>query len=181
MLGAGSVISFFFITVEEKLDKTVMKLLGIKTYPERILRKRCEQVEEITADIAELFRCMLITMYYYKGIGLAAPQVGVAKSMIVADIGDGPIKLANPVIIKSKGKEAMTEGCLSIPGVEVHLNRGYEIVVRGLNDKAKPVEVNAKGLMARVLQHETDHLNGKLIIDYLPFWKRVSFKAVKKE
>jgi len=107
-------------------------------------------------------------MRHFAGIGLAAPQIGVARNLIVADIGEGAIRLANPVIVETKGLYGKwKEGCLSVPGIGVSIARPEEIIVRGLNELGKVVELEAQGLLARVLQHEIDHLQGKLIIDYL--------------
>ena len=144
-----------------------MEPLKISEYPDSILRKKCASIERITDIEANLFEEMLFTMRHFAGIGLAAPQVGIARNMIVADIGEDALMLANPVILGKKGSDKMEEGCLSIPGVGVTIDRPHEIIVRGLNDKGKECEIAARGLMARVLQHEIDHLNGKLIIDYL--------------
>ena len=106
-------------------------------------------------------------MRHFAGIGLAAPQIGISKKLIVADIGDGPVMLANPKILKTKGAGKMEEGCLSIPGINVIIKRAEEVIVNGLNEKGKVIELKAQGLLARVLQHEIDHLNGRLIIDLI--------------
>jgi len=117
-------------------------------------------------------------MRHFTGIGLAAPQIGIAKSLIVADIGEGIVRLANPVILRTKGSDKMQEGCLSIPGVGVVIDRPDEIIVSGLNEKGKLIELEAHGLLARVLQHEIDHLKGKLIIDYVSLLeKMILFKS----
>jgi peptide deformylase len=108
-------------------------------------------------------------MEYFKGIGLAAPQVGINKMLIVVDIGNGPIELANPEVIESTGYDIKEEGCLSVPETIVNVKRSYKVIVKGMNDKGKIVEIKTEGLLARVLQHEIDHLNGKLIIDYMRF------------
>ena len=148
-------------------------MLEIKKYPDRILRKGCKPIEEIGRKEKKLFEDMLLTMHNSCGIGLAAPQVGILHQIIVSDIGeDIIIKLANPKIIEVKGVDKMTEGCLSIPGVGVEVKRAFEVRISGLNDEGRYIEVKAKGLLARVLQHEIDHLKGKLIIDYLNIWKR---------
>jgi len=151
-------------------------ILEIRKYPDKILRKRCEDIEEVASYERKIFSEMLFTMKYFKGIGLAAPQVGLLKKIIVADIGEGEIMLANPKIIKLKGKDRMVEGCLSIPQAQVDVERAYEVIVEGLNEKGEQIEIKARGLLARVLQHEIDHLEGKLIIDYLPFLERLRFK-----
>ena len=150
-----------------------MEILEIKKHPDLILRKKCEAIEVVAAQEKRFFEDMLFTMHAFKGVGLAAPQIGVAKQLVVVDIGKGMIKLANPKIISSSGSDRMVEGCLSIPGRTVEIKRCYEVMVRGLNEKGEKVEIEAKGLLARVLQHEIDHLKGKLIIDYLSPWKRL--------
>ena len=154
-----------------------MQVLEIKKYPDKVLRKKCEEIEGISSYEKDLFSKMLFTMRRFQGIGLAAPQVGILKRLIVVDIGRGEIKLANPEIVEVKGEDKLVEGCLSIPGAQVEVKRAYEVVVEGLNEENKLVQIKAKGLLARVLQHEIDHLDGKLIIDYLPFWRRWKFKT----
>ena len=144
-----------------------MEPLEIKKYPDNILRKKAFEVKEITWQEVRLFEEMLFTMRHFAGIGLAAPQIGISRNLIVADIGKGAIMLANPKIVKAKGAGKMEEGCLSIPGIGVVIDRAEEIIVIGLNEKSKIIELKAQGLLARVLQHEIDHLGGKLIIDYL--------------
>ena len=144
-----------------------MEPLEIKKYPDNILRKKAFEVKEITWQEVRLFEEMLFTMRHFAGIGLAAPQIGISRNLIVADIGKGAIMLANAKIVKAKGAGKMEEGCLSIPGIGVVIDRAEEIIVIGLNEKSKIIELKAQGLLARVLQHEIDHLGGKLIIDYL--------------
>ena len=153
-----------------------MAPLELKKYPQKVLRKRCESLSTVSGEEKALFRQMLFTMRHFSGIGLAAPQVGILKKLIVAEVQRTVIQLANPEIVDVKGTDTMQEGCLSVPGIGVEVERPYEVVVRGLNERGQAVEIKAKGLLARVLQHETDHLYGKLIIDYLPFWKRLTFR-----
>ncbi|MBA7581080.1 Peptide deformylase [subsurface metagenome] len=109
---------------------------------------------------------MVVTMRKTKGVGLAAPQIGILRRLIVVDIGEGVLKLANPEIVESTGRDLMEEGCLSVPGESIEIARATKIVVKGLNAKGEAVIFNAEGLLARVIQHEIDHLNGKLIIDH---------------
>jgi len=144
-----------------------MEPLEIKKYPDSVLRKKALEIKEITDKEVKLFEEMLFTMRHFAGIGLAAPQIGISENLIVVDIGEGPIKLANPVVLNVKGSSKMEEGCLSIPGVGVVIDRPGKIIISGLNEKGKVVELEAEGLLARVLQHEIDHLRGKLIIDYM--------------
>ncbi|MDD5020231.1 MAG: peptide deformylase [Candidatus Omnitrophica bacterium] len=153
-----------------------MEPFEICKYPDNILRKRCARVERITGVETRLFEMMLFTMRYFGGIGLAAPQIGIARNLIVADIGEGPVRLADPVILHVKGSDKMKEGCLSIPGVGVVIDRPDEIVVNGLDERGKAVEFNARGLLARVLQHEIDHLKGKLIIDTLSLFEKIKLR-----
>ncbi len=146
----------------------VMELLEIRKDPNEVLRKNSSDIEKITDKEKGLFEKMLFTMKYFQGIGLAAPQIGINKKLIVAEVGEKSIKLANPEIIKINGTDKMIEGCLSVPNLSVEIERFCEVTVKGLNEKGKMVYIKAKGLLARVLQHEIDHLYGKLIIDYLP-------------
>ena len=153
-----------------------MEYLEIKKYPQKILRIICASMGRITEKEKTLFEQMLFTMRLFSGIGLAAPQVGISKKLIVAEVEGKIIKLANPEIIGIKGADNMKEGCLSMPGLGMDVERPYEAIVKGVNANGQIVEIEAKGLLARVLQHEIDHLCGKLIIDYLPFWKKMRFK-----
>jgi len=143
-----------------------MEPLKIRKYPNKTLRQKCGLVKNITQEELDLFGNMLFSMKHFGGIGLAAPQIGISKRLIVADTGEGPVKLANPKILNKKGTDNMVEGCLSVPDTSVDIKRAYAIIVSGMNEKAELVELKAEGLLARVLQHEIDHLNGKLIIDY---------------
>jgi len=138
----------------------------IRKYPNKLLRKQCKPIEEITEKEIELFQDMLFTMKHFAGIGLAAPQIGIAKKMIVAELDNRIIKLANPQIVGMRGGDNMAEGCLSVPDVMVDIQRPDEVIVQGLDDKGNIVEIRMEGLLARVVQHEIDHLEGKLIIDY---------------
>lgn len=106
-----------------------------------------------------------------KGVGLSAVQIGLPLQIIVADIGEGPISLINPRIVSHYGKETDKEGCLSIPGIYAEVERWGKVKAVGLNKEGKKVEVEAEGLMARVLQHEIDHLNGTLFIDKVKDWE----------
>lgn len=143
-----------------------MNPLVIKKHPNKILREECTQVEKITNREKKLFDKMFFTMKYFCGIGLAASQIGISKRLIVACVEERTIKLANPEIIDIRGSDNMVEGCLSIPDITVDIKRPFEVVIKGLNEKGKNTEIKAKGLLARVLQHEIDHLKGRLIIDY---------------
>lgn len=157
-----------------------MEMMEVRKYPDdNVLRQSCECIDEVTKKERNLFNKMLYTMRYFKGIGLAAPQVGLSKRIIVVEIEDNVVKLANPKIISKKGKDKMVEGCLSLPDTNVDVKRAYDVTVAGLNEKGEKIEINAKGLLARVIQHEIDHLDGKLIVDYMNFLKKWKYKRTK--
>jgi len=143
-----------------------MELLEIKKCPDKILKKKCKQVKGITENERKIFDKMLFTMRYFCGIGLAAPQIGISKKLIIAEIKDRTIKLANPEIVKIKGIDKVVEGCLSVPDFTVEVKRPYEVVVKGLSEEGRTIQIKTEGLLARVLQHEIDHLNGILITDH---------------
>ena len=142
-------------------------ILDICKVPDSILRAECSPLGRVDLSDKELFENMEYTMLKSGGIGLAAPQIGLAKRMIVAlDKKGRSFKIANPVIIKSWGSDVLIEGCLSIPNEKVEVLRNYRVIVEGINENNKVLKIKAKGLFARVLQHEIDHLEGKLITDY---------------
>lgn len=142
-----------------------MAVLPIVKIGDPILETRAQEVPRITKKITKLVEDMIETMYEANGAGLAAPQVGVSKRIIVVDLGEGPVCLINPVVQSAQGQEIDVEGCLSIPERWVYVKRAAEIEVTGLNEKGKPVRVKAEGFLARALQHEIDHLDGILILD----------------
>ncbi len=159
-----------------------MAVLEIKKIPEKVLRSRAEEVKSINGEIASLAQDMLETMYDAPGIGLAAPQVGKPIRLIVFDIWHpedepNPHVLINPVITAKEGLDVMEEGCLSVPGVRAEVKRSYRVEVKGYDLNEKEVVLEAEGLLARVLQHEIDHLDGVLFIDRL---SRVKRELIKK-
>jgi len=162
------------------MNNSERQVLEIKKYPESILRKKSIHVPELTPREIKLFEDMLLTMYTFNGVGLAAPQVGSPLQIIVADIGEGAIRLVNPRILKTKGEDKFSEGCLSVPDINVEIKRPYEIIVEGLNEKGKLIEIKASGLLARVIQHELDHLKGRLIIDYLGLIDKMKLFKLKR-
>ncbi|RME50947.1 MAG: peptide deformylase [Deltaproteobacteria bacterium] len=156
-----------------------MAILPILTYPDPVLTQRAEPVEEVTEDLVELSKNMLETMYAAPGIGLAAPQIGVSKRLIVVDIGEEhrhPIVLLNPEITHREGKIVYTEGCLSLPGIVDEVTRAQRVVVKGLDIEGKSEEIDAQELLAVCLQHEIDHLDGILFIDRLSSIKRTYYR-----
>jgi len=158
-----------------------MAILNICAYPETILSKRAEPITEIDEEVVRLVDHMAETMYSAPGIGLAATQVGVAKQVLVADIAPRRpeselIVLINPEIVAAEGEVIFEEGCLSVPDYQAEVKRHEKVTVRGLNLKGEEVEIQAEGLLAIVLQHEIDHLNGVLFIDRLSKLKRDLYK-----
>lgn len=130
-----------------------------------VLREHARPVPKITPNIVKLLQNMADTMYDAPGVGLAAPQIGISKRVIVIDAGEGLIELINPEIISAEGQEVDVEGCLSVPGLQGEVRRAARVKVAGLDREGKPVIVEGEGLLARVLQHEIDHLNGILFVD----------------
>lgn len=150
--------------------------LEIKILGEPVLRKKIDLVQEITEYHRALLSSMARIMYSAKGIGLAATQVGVLESLIVVDAGSGLYKLINPKIVKKEGTQVNEEGCLSIPGVIIKVKRAKSIILEALDPEGKSVKIEAENLLACVFQHEIDHLEGKLIVDYASFLERIKLK-----
>jgi peptide deformylase len=152
-----------------------MAILNILHFPDPRLRNRARPVEQVDESVRRLVDDMFETMYEAPGIGLAATQVDVSWQVIVIDISedrDQPFCLINPVILETAGEESMDEGCLSVPGVYEKVIRAEKIRVRALNREGEPFEMEVEGLLAVCIQHEMDHLDGKLFIDYLSNLKR---------
>lgn len=144
-----------------------MALREIRITGDEILRKHARKVEKVDDKIRELLDDMVETMHEFNGVGLAAPQVGILKRVIVIDLYDGNpvLKLVNPEIKNEKGEQEVEEGCLSFPNQYAKVVRPKEIVVIGLDENGKKVEIVAKDLLAQALSHEIDHLNGVLFVD----------------
>ncbi len=145
-----------------------MAILEIVKYGDDRLRQKCEPVEELTDEIRKLIGDMADTLHAAKGIGLAAPQVGVLKRLFVYDLGedsDGLHALINPRIIKKTGLDTWYEGCLSVPGLQAEVERACKVVITGINENGETVRIKAHDLLARCFQHETDHLDGVVFMD----------------
>ncbi len=155
-----------------------MALLKITTYPDPVLREECTPVTQFDDALKQLAADMAETMYASDGIGLAAPQVGIAKAFIVLDVasaeerGKEVLSLANPKIVANDGTIEFEEGCLSLPELTVPMKRSATVTVAAQDLDGKTIEVHAEGLLAIVLQHEIDHLHGRLLVDYLSPLKR---------
>jgi peptide deformylase len=162
-----------------------MAILKILEYPDPRLRTKAEPVDVVDDEIRQLAADMLETMYAAPGIGLAATQVNVHKRMLVADVSeekDAPHVFVNPEILEEQGVETMEEGCLSVPGIYESVSRADRVRVRALGLDGEPFEVELDGLLAVCVQHEMDHLEGKLFVDYLSDLKRQRIrKRLEKE
>ena len=144
-----------------------MAIRNVRILGDEILRKKSKEVEVIDSKVKELIEDMIETMQKENGIGLAAPQVGVLKRVIVIDIGDGngPIKLINPIITKQKGEQISEEGCLSYPNNFAKVKRPAEVTVEALDEDGDEIKIKAREIMAVVLCHEIDHLDGIVFVD----------------
>lgn len=156
-----------------------MALLEILYFPDPRLRNKAQPVGQVDDTLRTLVDDMLETMYDAPGIGLAATQINVPRRVVVIDLSEErnqPLCLINPEIIETRGDEEMEEGCLSVPGVYELVQRAEWIRVRALNRDGEQVEFETDGLLAVCIQHEIDHLNGKLFVDYLSALKRSRIK-----
>ena len=142
-----------------------MAIRNIRKDGDEILRIRSREVDVIDEKIKILLKDMEDTLYKADGAGLAAPQVGVLKRVVVVDVGEGLLKLINPVIKSQSGQQCKAEGCLSIPGVWGEVNRPAQVVVEALNEKGEKTEIKGEGMLAVALCHEIDHLDGILFKD----------------
>ncbi len=152
-----------------------MAILDVLHFPDPRLRKHAVPVGAVDDDIRRLVDDMFETMYTAPGIGLAATQVNVQQRVIVIDISedkDQPLVLINPTLLEQSGEEEMEEGCLSVPGYYETVRRADSIRVKALDRQGQPFELSADGLLAVCIQHEIDHLDGKLFVDYLSPLKR---------
>ena len=165
-----------------------MAKLELKVFPEPVLREKCAPVEEFGEELEALALDMAETMWANDGVGLAAPQIGVAKRLLVLDVapaeerGQSLLVLANPRIVERDGEIEWEEGCLSVPGMTVKVKRSVRVVVEGQDVEGNDVRVEGEELPAVVLQHEMDHLDGVLMFDYLsPLRRRMALKEYRKQ
>ena len=143
-----------------------MAIRNIREMGDPVLNKTCKPVTEVTERIAELIEDMFETMYDADGVGLAAPQVGILKRIVVIDVtGEDPILLINPVIIETSGEQTGNEGCLSLPGKTGVVSRPNYVKVRAYDEEMKPFEIEGTELLARAFCHEIDHLDGHLYVE----------------
>ncbi len=145
-----------------------MSLLRIQTFGDPVLTQRARDVESFDAGLARLAEDMLETMYDAPGVGLAAPQIGMSIRLIVFDDGEhGPQAMANPTLSGLEGEQIDEEGCLSVPGLYYETARALRVRADGLDLEGKPLTIEGEGLLARILQHEVDHVDGLLYLDRL--------------
>ncbi len=159
-----------------------MARFPIRTFGDPVLRMPAAPVEAVDSSIRNLVGDMLETMYEAPGVGLAAPQIGVSKQVIVFDAGDGPNELINPVVVETEGEWTFDEGCLSVPGRFWPITRPAFVRVRGLDLNGDEVEVAGDELLGRILQHEVDHLGGKLLIERLePKIRKQALREIREQ
>ncbi len=142
-----------------------MAIRTVRTIGDPVLLKKCKEVKEMNGRTRELIEDMIETMYEHDGVGLAAPQVGVLKRIVVIDVGEGPIVFINPVILETSGSQCGQEGCLSVPGKAGNVTRPNYVKVKALNEEMEEFELEGEELLARAICHECDHLDGKLYVD----------------
>jgi peptide deformylase len=151
-----------------------VRLLDIHVLGSPVLRQETTPVAKVTDELRRLIDDMFATMYAARGIGLAASQVGRLERLAVIDVGESPLVIVNPEIVRHDGSAKAEEGCLSIPEVFGEVERAARVAVRALDHDGREFELDASELLARCLQHEIDHLHGRLFIDYLSVLKRRS-------
>ena len=159
--------------------------LRIHTWPEKILTKACKEVKVIDDSVRQNLNEMLELMRQLKGMGLAANQVGLNQCLVVIELPEQTFKLVNPKIKKQEGVISFLEGCLSFPELEFEVKRSKKVLVEALDENSRKIEIEAEGLVAVIFQHEVDHIQGKVFIEQIPFWKRLKItpklkKIIKK-
>ena len=142
-----------------------MALREIRVEGDPVLAKVCKEIKEVTPRIQDLIDDMIETMYEANGVGLAAPQVGILKRLVVIDVGEGPIVMINPRIISADGEQTGDEGCLSVPGKAGQVTRPNHVVARFFDEEMNECEIEGEELLARAICHELDHLDGHLYVE----------------
>jgi peptide deformylase len=137
----------------------------IVRYGDPVLRTRAEEIKELDDEVRALIHRMYAIMAEARGLGLAGPQIGISRRILTYDIGEGPHALINPKMLRSSGEQVAVEGCLSIPGLQGEVARAERVTVTGTDENGEKVKIKAEGLLARVLQHELDHLDGTIFVD----------------
>ncbi|MCI9177106.1 MAG: peptide deformylase [Clostridia bacterium] len=144
-----------------------MAIRIVRENGDEILRKRSREVEVVDEKIKQILADMVETLHSYNGVGLAGPQIGLLKRLVVIDLYDekGPIKLVNPKIVKQKGEQEVEEGCLSFPNQFAKIIRPAEVIIEALDENGKKIKIKGEGLLAQAISHELDHLDGVLFVD----------------
>lgn len=158
-----------------------MEIVTVDSPKAGVLRRKARAVGRMTPQIQQLIDGMIDVMHEATGVGLAAPQVGVSKRVIIAEVEERLHVLIDPKIVKREGEELGTEGCLSIPGTVADVPRAARVIVKGKNRKGRGITLKAEGLLARVLQHEVDHLDGILFLDRVVDTSTIREVAVSAE
>jgi peptide deformylase len=156
----------------------------VRTFGDPVLRQRAREVEELDGELARLADTMIATMYEARGLGLAAPQVGVQKRMYTYDLGegDGPGVVVNPEIVESSGEWVHDEGCLSVPGLSFEIIRPKVVTMRGVDVDGNEIVLEGDELMGRLIQHEIDHLDGVLLLDRLePEVRKAALRELRRQ
>jgi peptide deformylase len=153
--------------VEIKKRGQNMAIRIVRENGDEILRKRSREVEVVDEKIKQILADMVETLHSYNGVGLAGPQIGLLKRLVVIDLYDekGPIKLVNPKIVKQKGEQEVEEGCLSFPNQFAKIIRPAEVIIEALDENGKKIKIKGEGLLAQAISHELDHLDGVLFVD----------------
>ena len=161
-------------------------VLPLRLFGDAVLRRKAASVQIFDAELDRFIDDLTASMYAHKGVGLAAPQVGSSSRVIVADAGDlrdgsEAVVLVNPMVVERHGRTTAEEGCLSLPGLTADVERAARVVVEGLDRRGEPVRIDASELLARILQHEIDHLDGILFVDRLgPLRRRMALREYQR-
>lgn len=142
-----------------------MAVYQVVAVPDEVLRTKAKPVTKINQGVLRLLENMRDTLYEMEGLGLAAPQIGVGRRVIVYDVGEGLVEAINPVVVEQEGEQTGMEACLSVPNARGRVTRAQRVVVEALNRHGEAIRLEGEGLVARVLQHEIDHLDGILFVD----------------
>ena len=149
--------------------------LYLRKFPDPVLREKCEPIQNINENILFILDKMLEIMHRNNGVGLAAPQIGLKLRLVTISTGKDTWKLINPEIIEKDGTQTVEEGCLSIPETYLRISRSKKVFIKALDETGKEIEIEGENTLAQIIQHELDHLDGKLIIDYIKNKKYIEF------
>jgi peptide deformylase len=157
-----------------------LSTLRVRICGDPCLRKKSVPVKEVGPSERMVMSAMVETMHQSKGVGLAAPQVGINRRFLVLDVGEGPMVIINPEIVKKTGSNVLEEGCLSVPEITIMVTRPEEVTVHYTDENNEEIQLTCNGLLARVIQHEMDHLDGVLIVDYASDEEKANYEQQLK-